>query len=416
MIAALEDLLRKRIGLDVQSIGRTTLVRAVENRQAATGINNVDDYMQVVGSSQDELQHLIEGIVVPETWFFRHPAAYVELVERAATWSHESRSVFRVLSVPCSTGEEPYSIAMALFGSGLTAERFVIDAVDISKRSLAAATRGVFGANSLRADSEKAMAHMERVGSGYRVSDAIRRQVRFIHGNLLADDFLQRVEAYDVVFCRNLLIYFDPDSQRRALQALERVLAPGGVLFVGPADGFAALTFGLESTGRSSAFGFRRSQERRRSLTTPAKAAPVRSALRDARLVRPTVALRTAEKPPATTPVAHVRQSAPSLEDVRVLADAGRIGEAAEACRRHIAAAGASADAFYLLAVVTDALNDRAVAVECYRKALYLNPRHAEALAQLALITAQRGEGERAGLLAARARRAAHDVDKAMTS
>jgi chemotaxis protein methyltransferase WspC len=415
-LPAIEDVLRQRIGFDVQSIGRSGVVRAVEQRVAALGLDDAAAYATLLCQSGEELQELVEQIVVPETWFFRHAEAYVELLSVSARWLTGERAPARLLSVPCSTGEEPYSIAMTLFDRGIAKDRFTIDAIDISHRNLAAAERGVFGRNSLRAESGPAASHLEPVRNGYAVSVEARRQVRFAQGNVLAADFLTGAAPYDVIFCRNLLIYFDAAAQQRALRTLERLLAPDGVLFVGPGDGFAALTFGFESTGRSGAFGFRKSSRnlRHRNAATVGSTNGSPAAKRAAPPFRKTARPRGPNKATAgTTATAVAAPAEPTtLAEAQALADAGRIVEAAAACRRHLEVVGPSADAFYLLALVTDALGDRRQAIECYRKALYLNPVHAEALAQLALLTAERGDGARAGVLAARARRAARDSDQ----
>lgn len=408
-LPAIEALLRQAIGLDVQSIGRNSLARAVEQRRAAVALDDVADYLGRLRESAEERQQLIETLVVPETWFFRHPDAFAELAALSAPWLSGERGSFRVLSVPCSTGEEAYSIAITLLDRGMPRQLFTVDAMDISRRHLAVAEHGTFGANSFRSDSMPGAPHFERVRRGYQVAPAVQRQVRFIQGNLLAPEAFASGETYHAVFCRNLLIYFDQDNQQRALRTLARLLAEDGVLFVGPADGFAALTSGLEPAGRPGAFAFRRPAHPRRAHGHRAAATRPPAA----RAGRTNQQRRAAVKGPgATAPVSPAQHASPparatALDEARTLADAGRIAEAAAACERHLQAAGPSADAYYLLAVVADALDDRQRAVDLYRKALYLEPRHAEALAQLSLLTAQRGDGERAGLLAARARRAA---------
>jgi chemotaxis protein methyltransferase WspC len=412
--AGIEQVLRDRIGLDIQSIGRTSLQCAIDQRMAALGICTPEEYRTAVATSSDEFQELIEAIVVPETWFFRHPEAFAELAAIGDRWIRESARTLRLLSVPCSTGEEPYSMAIALLERGIPPERFVVDAVDISKRNVLAGERGLFGRNSFRSDSAPALNHVVSVRKRYRIADAVQRQVRFRHGNLLAEDFLAQHGPYDAVFCRNLLIYFDADAQRRALRTVDRLLAPEGVLFVGPADGFAALTFGFAPAGRSGAFSYCRPAANARR----AQPSSTVSALRPRRNVRvPSHA--PARKPQVTKPgAADVTGSVPeervTLARARDLADAGRLREAAEACAMYLKSNGPCADAYYLLGLLADAEKDAASATNWYRKALYLNPHHADALAQLALLSAQQGRGEQATVLNARARRAA-SADAAAT-
>src|SRR5882762_4054864 len=111
-----ENLLKNAMGLDTFSIGSPAIERAVRLRMAALGVKQADDYRHQLHSSADELQELIEAVVVPETWFFRYREAFATLVRLVTQepCSTHSASVLRLLSVPCSTGEEPYSMVMSL--------------------------------------------------------------------------------------------------------------------------------------------------------------------------------------------------------------------------------------------------------------------------------------------------------------
>ena len=148
----IEELLQQTMGLDVASIGTSAVERAVLARAAECKLDGAVAYLARLRSSAAELQALIEAVVVPETWFFRDMHAYAALVRIAQEeWLRaHPESVLRLLSVPCSTGEEPYSMAMALADAGFPAERYRIDAVDISARCLRRATTALYGRNSFR--------------------------------------------------------------------------------------------------------------------------------------------------------------------------------------------------------------------------------------------------------------------------
>ena len=166
---------------------------------------------------------------MPETWFFRDREAFAALALTVyEDWlGAHPEDHLRLLSLPSSTGEEPYSMAMALLDAGFPANRFRVDAVDISARALARAGHAVYGKNSFRGNELGFRdRHFEATAHGYRLSDAVRRQVQFQQGNLLAAGFLPGVESYDVIFCRNVLIYFDRAAQDRALTVLVRLLTP----------------------------------------------------------------------------------------------------------------------------------------------------------------------------------------------
>src|SRR5262249_4075648 len=143
-----ERLLKDTIGLDTEAIGASALARAVQERQAACRLRDPLAYWDYARSSDDERQQLVEAVVVPETWVFRDRGAFGALEQMVQDeWRGARGRVLRVLSVPCSSGEEPYSIAMALTEAGLAPEQFHIDAVDVSARALARARRAVYGRN-----------------------------------------------------------------------------------------------------------------------------------------------------------------------------------------------------------------------------------------------------------------------------
>jgi chemotaxis protein methyltransferase WspC len=401
----IEALLKDAMGLHAASIGSASVERAVRVRLAACGATTLDDYWDRLRRSRSELQELIEVVVVPETWFSRDREAFAELARVAHDEWRPSRSgsVRRLLSVPCSTGEEPYSMAMALLDAGYSGERCVIDAVDISERSLAHARRGVYGKNSFRgSDLAFRDRYFEPVDDGHRVQDAVRRAVRFRHGNVLAGDFLAGAERYDAIFCRNLLIYFDDATQHRTIATLRRMLADDGLLFVGPAESSTLLDHELVSAKVPLAFAFRKvpacdARPRARAVAPPVLA----SAQTDRRFV-PRTAPRAESPHAAPAPAA----AAPNrMDEAFALANQGRLAAAAALCEEQMRVHGPSAPAFYLLGLIRSADGRVADADRCYRKALYLDQNHRDALVHLALLLEQQGDEHGAKLLRGRAQK-----------
>ena len=148
----IEDRLRETIGLDAASVGPGLIQRAVRQRMRSLGLKRLEDYQRSLEHSRAEWNELVESVVVTETWFFRDPepiAAFVRLVREEWLPAHATAPL-RLLSVPCSSGEEPFSLVMALLDAGVPADRFQVEAVDISARALARAARGVYGRNSFR--------------------------------------------------------------------------------------------------------------------------------------------------------------------------------------------------------------------------------------------------------------------------
>jgi chemotaxis protein methyltransferase WspC len=243
--ARIAALLKERTGLDAASIAVGCVERAVKERLGEQGIGDLQVYWERLCASDRELQALIEAIVVPETWFFRDHEAFAALVRvvREEWLAKHAQGTLRLLSLPCSTGEEPFSMAMALLDGGLPPARFHIDAVDISTRAIAWAERGLYGKNSFRAkDLGFRDRYFEPVERGHRLSDVVRRQVTFRHGNLLSSGGLRGAQGYDVIFCRNMLIYFDEASQRETIEAMYDCLSPGGYICLGHSESMSRMS------------------------------------------------------------------------------------------------------------------------------------------------------------------------------
>ena len=226
-LKAIKDLLKQTIGLNVSSVGASNFERAVRHRMKALAIHDVSDY-SVQLRHADEMREFIDEVVVPETWFFRNVASFTALQQFAGGRRAERSSgrKLMVLSMPCSTGEEPYTIAMALDQAGLQPNEYQIDAFDISQRLLTKAKRGVYGRNSFRnKENEFRDQYFYLVGGIYVLNDKMRNAVNFQQGNLLDKYFGVGGQVYDVIFCRNLLIYFDRDTQNLAMQKFHKLLA-----------------------------------------------------------------------------------------------------------------------------------------------------------------------------------------------
>ena len=404
MAADFEGLLKGAIGLDASTIGAAAVERAVRERQSAIGILSRDEYFGLVSASAPELQALIECVVVPETWFYRDADAFASLRELATRRRGASSTapVITALSLPCSTGEEPYSMAIALLDA-MPAETFRVDGIDISHRSLAHARTGEYRKSAFRGTTSEFRRHyFERIGDRSRVTDEIRRHVTFRHGNLLIPRTLPLAHRYDVVFCRNVLIYFDRPSQEQALRVIGALLAPDGVLFVSPAETgiLHRLNFTPAEVGKSA---FRLHQ--RVVPEVPSIAVPMPRRLAPVRRVEPVSA---PVRPPA---VDSIPTEAPpvvdALDAVARLADEGRFTEAAAQCEAQIARGRSSARLFYLLGLVRDAERNAAEAAAAYRKALYLDPHHHDALLHLAALMDAEHRPAEAARLRRRAQRAA---------
>lgn len=391
-----EQLLHGLIGLDAESVGQVVIERAVRQRVAALGCADEDAYWLQLKASATEQQALVEAVVVPETWFFRYPESFVALVRLARERIGQIMGVrpLRILSLPCSSGEEPYSIAMALLDAGLPSESFRIDAMDISELILVRAQRALYGRNSFRGDDLSFRdRHFVETPEGFQLKDEVCRKVRLLAGNLLAPGLLAGEAPYDLVFCRNLLIYFDRPTQHAVAAVLQRLMREDGALFIGPAEASLFSQVGMRALNIPLAFVFRRGTDTAPRLAasqgTGLAATPVRAR---AALPVPPVGKPPVPRAPPATPLPRAGAGDAALDEIAGLANAGRSDEARAACERYLAAHGPTAQAFYWLGLLSDVAGRSNEAQDYYRKTLYLAPKHAEALAHLSALLAARGD------------------------
>lgn len=410
-----QKLLRDAIGLSQDTVGPSVIRQALRRRMAAREVNDLQAYWGVLDGNSTELQELIDAVIVPETWFFRDRGAFSAAARHAVARRRAGEPV-RLLSLPCSTGEEPLTMAMALFEAGLEARDFAIDAIDVSTRNLAYARRAIYGRNSFRGeDLSFRDRHFVEIEGGWRPHDVIRQQVRFQHGNILGSLAPVGTADYDILFCRNLLIYFDRDGQARALDRLHRSLATEGMLFVGPAESGLPALHGFASARLPMAFAFEKakpgetkaaSEQAPSRLARPAKpqvAAKPPTASKPASAAKPLpFARKSANAAAAAAPAPEPDRAASSLAAIEEAANEGRLAEAQAGAARHIKEFGPSPDAYYLLGLAHDAQDAAPEASANYRKALYLEPDHRKALAHLRLLLQRQGEEKAAAALGER--------------
>ena len=401
-----QTLLRRATGL---SVSKSVAERAVGQRMEQTGFADSEAYLQAITPA--EMTQLIELVVVPESWLFRDPQAFYATVELVQERWARGRAT-RILSIPCAGGEEPYSMAMALRDGGVPKQAFSIDAYDLSPGCIERAQAGIYGRNAFRAQDvafrERYFTHV--ADDAYRIIDALREQVTFRQGNLLQFDTATYKKHYDVIFCRNLLIYFDKPTTRAAIANLSALLADDGMLLAGYAEvpsfcqnGFAPLQF-------RQAFALKKEATPPAAVIQVAALPPARALRSVPPAPRPAPARATAAPLPAAPrprPVPVQTPPAPTdlLAEARLLADRGLLREAGEKCHAHLARVPEAAEAYFMLGIINELAGKMDLADDYWRRCIYLQPDHYEALCHLALLAERNGNHTAATTLKARAAR-----------
>jgi chemotaxis protein methyltransferase WspC len=463
----LRDYVGRHAALDPALLAAPSFAWLVDGRIGQLGLRDAVDYLDVVRQSAAEMEILVEGIAVQETWLFRYPPSF----ELLAGWLQQrrrhgtTRGPLRMLSVGCATGEEPCSMAITAAHAGWPAGEIAIDAVDRNPRSVAAAQRGHFGLRSVRPDLPPwARSWLSMDDERVDVDRTLAARVRYLHGDVFrwlgagsidsplaerdvaetAVDQPPELRAppisvpYDVVFCRNVLIYLTHEAGVRLLRALACRLAHAGLLFVGHAEAWLAPPDLLVPLEAAHTFAFHRAGPQ---LAPPSSAVPPPRATSHDQAGRrgqervptpldsesyddagasaarqpdaddaggPTAAERATWDRPDPAVVEKSTAAAPTLAKARQLADRGELTAALAAVETLLASGEPNLQLLELLGSLQLALGRLEVARDSFRRVIYLDPNHAEALLHLSLISQRLGDKDQAARYRHRAERAHH--------
>ena len=410
MIAAVSltrfrELLQKRLGWTFadHALGQTAEVLTA--RAKAHGLTEREYLDRLAGRRwATEIAELAQALSITETYFFRHQEQFRVLRERVLPELLEARAgqrVLRLFSVGCSSGEEAYSLAISAIQARPGRDWIVtVTGVDANREMLHRARTATYSAWSLRDTPEDLRQRWFEPGpDGFRVSVEAASAVRFVEHNVATDDpQLWHPARYDVIFCRNLLMYLTEQVQADLVRRMTRSLTDGGFLFLGHTDSLGSHPEGLEVRHADGTVYYRRQAGPGRT-GTPATPAPRRV------------------EPPAAAPAVPVPEPAEDthrrvlalMRDDRfaealavagpgdvltrgvLLAQLGRLGEARDTAQRLIDAGGPQADAHHLLGVCHE-LDCADQAIGQYRLAAYLDPAFAMPRLRMGLLARRRGD------------------------
>ena len=248
----IRDMIYSHCGIYFTPESRYILEKRVAARLAFHNITSYKDYYLLLKydlNRDQEMSALMDVITTNETYFFREAfqlKAFTDeiLPELVKEKSRTGDRSLRIWSAGCSTGEEPYTIAMLLLESGLCSGwRIEIIGTDISQRVLTQARRGIYGASAFRATDE---AHVKRFFTqqegSYRVSDDVRELVTISQLNLFDQSRLALLGRMDIIFCRNVIIYFDQAAKKKVVESFCQTLRPGGFLLLGHSESLMNIT------------------------------------------------------------------------------------------------------------------------------------------------------------------------------
>ena len=246
----LRDFIRNYCGLYFDDSSKYLIEKRLSRRVRLHQLNTFLDYYRFLSYDrrrEAELVEVVDSLTTNETYFFREEAQLRAFRDEILPEiiGPGGQKTFKVWSAGCSTGEEPYTIGMILSEAGRIGEVDVeIIGSDINQKVLTSARRGVYRRGSFRAIKEDMMRKYfkEESPGSFRISDDIKKLVTFSHLNLFDPYRLSFLKGFDVIFCRNVMIYFDPESKKKLIKMFYDKLSPGGYLLLGHAESLLNVT------------------------------------------------------------------------------------------------------------------------------------------------------------------------------
>jgi chemotaxis protein methyltransferase CheR len=385
-------LVEQRLGLHYEEAQWSELAPVLAERSAACGVERYLEQL-ATSTSQAEWKALAERLTVGETYFLRHPTQLETLVDQVLPSFLRQTSTVRVLCAGCSTGEEPYSVALLARERGrVDSSRLRILGIDVNPRSIAHARRACYSPWSLRAvPSAMRQQWFQRTPEGFALQPQVRDQVIFEERNLLEEaSAFWAPGSFHAILCRNVVLYFPQDVIRKIIARMAQALVPGGYLFMGPSETLRGISEDFELLRGGDAFYYR--------LKPPAP--PAASVAQSAPAAPAPAAQRVA--PPASTPppapdglegVLHLleaeryteawahleslpQSSSPKALLLRAVLHlhAGRLSQAEQLGRQLVTASATEAPAYYLLGLCLEQSGDEAGARGRYAASVRAEP------------------------------------------
>lgn len=428
------DLLHRQSGIYLEESKLDSLRISLVTRATRLGYKNLTEYYSALERDEHEFNELLNLVTINETSFFRFPQQFDALRERVLpeimAAKPATNRVLRCWSAGCSTGEEPYSVAMTLIDMGLQGSGWKpqVLGTDVSTKALAHAKAGVYGKRAMmNVPADVVRRHYDPSPKGdYRINDRVRSLVDFGYHNLIKEPYpLSLMGNWDVIFCRNVTIYFRLESTRRVVSNFYDSLNEGGYLFVGHSETLTSINEDFEAIETGGVFLYRKPRSRRLftfgQSPSPGAAAPApRSVAARSRTGRavdaaevPAVLPREPAEDLASSPAelleiarARLREGQPAevtalvarilkadsnnaeahLLSAYVHADSGEYDEALAACHRALAINPLLPVARYILGIIYQRQGDQVHAISELKKTIYIDADFALAHLNLANI------------------------------
>ncbi len=401
--ARFRDFIHKASGIYLEEGKLDSLRISLVTRATRLGYPSFDDYYRVLAADEREFNELMNLVTINETSFFRFPQQFdafkTKVLPEIMAGKPQSNRTIRVWSAGCSTGEEPYSLAMTLLDSGIHGLGWKpqVLGTDVSTRALAVAQKAVYGRRAmLNVPKEVVARQFGPEGENYRVAPHVRNLVDFGYHNLIKEPYpLSLMGNWDVIFCRNVTIYFRMESTKRVVSNFYNSLNPGGYLFIGHSETLSSISDDFEPLEIGGVFLYRKTKAKRvfaaprpRAVVVPERLSALAS------LVTPPA--RPRRKPAPTAPVAATSVTGDPLAEARRSLAHGDPDRVLEIVASILESDPNNADAHLLSAYIHADSGDYVKALEACHRALAINPLLPVARYILGIIHQRQGDPVRA--------------------
>lgn len=224
----------KEIGINLSAYKPNQLHRRIESLMTRVGVGSLEEYTRLIKKDSAQRQRFLDFITINVTEFFRNPELFDELDKYIKSVYLPKNQPLKIWSAACSIGCEPYSVAMMLQNSSTSAARHKILATDIDSTILAKAKEGEYTENEMKnVKPEYLNKYFKLVNNKYKINESIKNMVTFKKHDLILDSYEGN---FDIILCRNVVIYFNTDVKNEIYRKFSQSLKPGGLLFVGATE------------------------------------------------------------------------------------------------------------------------------------------------------------------------------------
>lgn len=224
----------KEIGINLSAYKPNQLHRRIESLMTRVGVSSLEEYTKLIKKDSAQRQRFLDFITINVTEFFRNPELFDELDKYIKSVYLPKNQSLKIWSAACSIGCEPYSVAMMLQNSSTAASRHKILATDIDSTILVKAKEGEYTDNEMKnVKPEYLNKYFKLVNNKYKINESIKNMVTFKKHDLILDSYEGN---FDIILCRNVVIYFNTDVKNEIYRKFSKSLKPGGLLFVGATE------------------------------------------------------------------------------------------------------------------------------------------------------------------------------------